>query len=357
MKVGILGDGLTSLALAKSLTNLDINIDIFESQRNQIYDKSRTLAISKDNTEFFNQNIINIQKLLWNIKKIEIYSENLKNEKLINFKSKNNKLFSIVRNFDLKKILISELKKNKFIRFKKNHNFNNSDKDDYKLIINCDNHNLISKKFFYKKNKKNYNSFAHTTIIKHKKLSDNHTASQIFTKYGPLAFLPISSTETSIVFSVKGKKSIDFENLIKKYNTKYTILKISNIASFELKSSDLRSYHYKNILAFGDLLHKLHPLAGQGFNMSLRDIKELLKLINFKIEHGLDLDSSICKDFEENTKHKNYLFLNGIDFVYEFFNFQSKNENTPLTKFIQMIGKNHTVNKFFTKVADKGIII
>ena len=29
------------------------------------------------------------------------------------------------------------------------------------------------------------------------------------------------------------------------------------------------SYYKDNILAFGDLLHKVHPLAGQGFNMSI----------------------------------------------------------------------------------------
>ena len=45
----------------------------------------------------------------------------------------------------------------------------------------------------------------------------------------------------------------------------------------------MRSYYYKNILAFGDLLHKLHPLAGQGFNMSIRDINELSKIIKKKL--------------------------------------------------------------------------
>ena len=34
----------------------------------------------------------------------------------------------------------------------------------------------------------------------------NKTAIQIFTKYGPLAFLPLSKTKTSIVFSILNKK-------------------------------------------------------------------------------------------------------------------------------------------------------
>ena len=67
--------------------------------------------------------------------------------------------------------------------------------------------------------------------------------------------------------------------------------------SFKIYSSNLRSYYYKNILAFGDLLHKLHPHAGQGFNMTLRDIREILDLIDVKIKNGLELDSSICNRF------------------------------------------------------------
>ena len=82
------------------------------------------------------------------------------------------------------------------------------------------------------------------------------------------------------------------------------------MSSFELKSSNLRNYYKENILAFGDLLHKLHPLAGQGFNMSLRDIKLLSDLIDKKISLGLDLDSSLCEEFQKKSqKRRNLIFL------------------------------------------------
>ena len=84
-------------------------------------------------------------------------------------------------------------------------------------------------------------------------------------------------------------------NLAKKYNPTYIINKINTWNRFKLKSSILRNYYNDNILAFGDLLHKIHPLAGQGFNMSLRDIKLLSDLIDKKINLGLDLDSSLCQ--------------------------------------------------------------
>ena len=355
MNVCIVGDGLVSLTLAKALVSQGIYVDIFSDQKVNKIDKSRTLALSKANIDFFNKNILNIDKFLWDINKIEIYSENLKNEKLLNFKNDKKQLFSIIRNYELYNYLFLSLIKNNF--FKKKKDYKKLKIKNYNLIINCDINSSFTKKYFHNKLSKNYNSFAHTTIIDHKKLINNNTAVQIFTKRGPIAFLPLSNIKTSVVYSVRGFNKINLENLIKKYNTKYSNIRINQISSFELKSSSLKNYYFQNILAFGDLLHKLHPLAGQGFNMSIRDIKFLLELIKFKLDHGLELDKSICIDFEKKTKHKNYLFSNGIDFVYEFFNLDSKIDNSILSKSVKLLGKNQYVNKFFTKLADNGLVI
>ncbi len=96
MKVCILGNGLTSLALAKALVNKGISTDVFLSNNNKKKDKSRTLGISKSNIEFFNKNILNIEKFLWDINKIEIYSENLNNKKIIDFNDKK-RLFLFIK--------------------------------------------------------------------------------------------------------------------------------------------------------------------------------------------------------------------------------------------------------------------
>ncbi len=357
MKVSILGSGLTSLALANLLVNQGIKVDIFFGQKPIKNNNIQTLGISKTNIDFFNANILNINKFLWPINKIEIFSENLKNEKILNFKNNDKPLFSIIKNIELYNYLFLNLKKKKLIKFKKNITYKNLIKKDYKLIFNCDRQHLVSKKFFYKKIDKDYNSYAFVTTFKHEKLLDNHIAAQIFTKKGPLAFLPISSSETSVVYSVKGKNDLDLASFIIKYNSKYKIKKINKSIRFKLKSSNLRSYYHDNIIAFGDLLHKLHPLAGQGFNMTIRDIRRINELINLKKELGLDLDNSICSDFEKNSKNKNYLFSTGIDFIYELFNFNSKTNNNSLSKAVKFFGKNKVINKFITQVADNGRII
>ena len=357
MNVSILGDGLTSVTLAKMLVNQGIKVDIYSDKKPKKYNKIQTLGISKSNIEFFNKNILNINKFLWNIENIEIFSENLKNEKILSFQKKDSNLFSIVRNDNLYKHLLFSLKKNRLIKFKKKIKSSDLLNNKYDLIFNCDHLNSVSKKFFFRKMDKNYKSFAHITTFKHKKISKNNIASQVFTKNGPLAFLPVSSTETSVVYSAKGKKNINLKNCINKYNMKYQNLRLNEIYCFELKSSNLRSYYYKNIIAFGDLLHRLHPLAGQGFNMTIRDIKELQRLIDFKKKHGLGLDNSVCIDFEKNTRNKNFLFSSGIDFIYEFFNLENKLKDNNLSKFVRFLGMNKKTNKLFTKFADNGIII
>ena len=63
MKVCILGNGLTSLALAKSLVNTGLNVDIIFDGKKIKNNYDRTIGISKVNLEFFNKNILNINKL------------------------------------------------------------------------------------------------------------------------------------------------------------------------------------------------------------------------------------------------------------------------------------------------------
>jgi 2-octaprenyl-6-methoxyphenol hydroxylase len=252
--------------------------------------------------------------------------------------------------------LKKDLSKNSLFKKKYSNSRNISFLKDYDLIINCDYSHHITKKFFDKKIKKKYKSLAYTTIIEHKKILNN-TATQIFTQKGPLAFLPISSNQTSIVFSIHNSvnKKENIKELIKKYNHKYKIYKIHEINFFELSALNLRSYYHNNILAFGDLLHKVHPLAGQGFNMTLRDIKVFLKIIKDKQSLGLPLNSTINYEFEKRLKHKNFIFSNGIDLIHNFFNFERKFKNKTISKSIQYIAKNPSLNRVFTKIADEGI--
>jgi 2-octaprenyl-6-methoxyphenol hydroxylase len=358
MTVCILGNSLTALTLAKALVNQNICVDILFNKKNLNLSQTRTIGISKNNIDYFNKNIINIKKIIWKLKKIEIFSENLKNERLINFEKSNDHLFSIIQNYKLIKLLEKALSKNKFFKAKFLDKRHLSFLNKYDLIINCDSSNTITNRYFSKKIIKKYNCCAYTTIIKHDK-TVNDVALQIFTKKGPLAFLPISNEETSIVYSVHNfieQKKENIQQLIKDKNFRYKIKDIKKINSFELKSLNLRSYYHKNILAFGDLLHKVHPLAGQGFNMTNRDIKVLLEIIKDRLDVGLPLDSSVNREFQKKLRHKNFIFSNGVDLIYEFFNIERQIKSSFLSKSVKLISQQPLINNLFRKIADKGVL-
>ena len=55
-------------------------------------------------------------------------------------------------------------------------------------------------------------------------------------------------------------------------------------------------------------MHVVHPLAGQGFNLILRDIKKLNELISKNLRLGLTIkDSNIPKDLSDSRKPENLL--------------------------------------------------
>jgi 2-octaprenyl-6-methoxyphenol hydroxylase len=91
--------------------------------------------------------------------------------------------------------------------------------------------------------------------------------------------------------------------------------------------------------------------------MTIRDIKVLSKIIKKRIDLGLPIDSSVNLEFQKKIKHKNFIFSNGIDLIHEFFNLERKINNNFLSKSVKLIGNNPSINKIFTKIADKGVLL
>ncbi len=349
MKICLIGNNLTNLVLANILIKKKINVDIISQSKQPLLTNTiRTIAISNENYEFLRQNIKDFSNLGWPTEKIKIYSAKNKSSELFEFKNKNQSNFFLLKY----SALYNLMKKNKSLKFIyiKNYNLNDIKKRDYNLIINSEQNNPITKKYFQKKIEKNYKSLAHTAIIDHKKI-ENKIASQIFTKNGPLAFLPLSKNQTSIVFSNNSTKLMDKLSLLKiinKYNHQYVITKISDVESVGIKFLVLRDYFFKNILSFGDLIHKVHPLAGQGFNMTIRDIKSLSNILEESIKLGIDDGEIIAENFQKINKHINFMYGLGIDTINSFFKFDNKLKNNLSGPLFKILKGNKFLNKYAT---------
>lgn len=366
MNVCLIGNSLTSLILAKALVNNKIKVSLYYEYKKKISSSVRTIGISDNNLKFIINKIIKIKSnLVWSINQIEIFDELINNNKILTFKKNSKKLFHIIKNEDLFiKLNNNLIKTNNFKKIKiKSKSFYTQilSNKKYDLIINCNANNEISKKFFNKKIIKNYNNTAYASIINHKK-NINNKALQIFTKFGPIAFLPISKTQTSVVYSIDNEKMNNlkfnqesFKKIIHKYNKFYKINFIGNYEKFDLKLLLSKNYFYKNILNFGDGIHQIHPLAGQGFNMTIRDLIILRELINNKLDLGLPLDCSIYEDFEKRTKHLNFLFASSIDLILQFFSIDNSFFKNYSKKIFNFLNKNKSINDLIIKYADRGL--
>jgi len=357
MKICLIGQNLTNLILASVFEEKKLNVDIYLNKKFQNIKTNRTIALSSENFDYL-KFVTKSRIIPWKSKEIKIFTENSQSKEIINFIKKNKEVFNLVSYSKLNEIFLKKMKKSKFIKL---YHLDTSSSlilnkiKKYDLVINSENKNFISNKFFTNKIKKNYRSRAYTFIINHSR-KDNDIAIQVFTKFGPLAFLPLSNTKTSIVFSYKGAK-IDDEKIIdifKKYNSFYPFAKINKIENFSLSFEMLRNYTYNNILAFGDLIHRIHPLAGQGFNMTIRDIKIISRLVNDRISLGLPIDISVAEDFQNSTKHLNYLYGKAIDGIYEFFRLDNNINNSISKPVFSILNKNSIFKKYSNILSDKG---
>ena len=364
MTICLIGKNLTSLVLSKIFANKGINVDLYYSNNkitnNMTNTLSRTIGLSNDSVNFLESYKILNKKDCWDIKQIKLYKEK-EPDSFLNFKPDKSS-FSMISYNTLYKSLESKLKKNKRIKIKKKKYqsfFLKLIKKNYEIIIITDTNNSLSKKYFGKYFKKNYKSTAFTTIINHSHIQNN-TAKQYFTRFGPLAFLPISNNQTSVVFSIFDENLINdkikIKNIIEQYNRHYKIKNIRTLQEFPINLFLSHNYFYKNILSFGDALHKVHPLAGQGFNMTVRDTKILSELIDKNLALGLNLNT-ILEKFEIERKNPNFIFAMGIDFLHEFFKATNKYNFKNVKYLFKFLNKNMFIKNKIEKFADKGFIL
>ena len=321
--------------------------------------KSRTVGLSQNSIDFLEEQGINIKKIGHKINKINLQKNGEKKNFLEFNANKTDSCFTMVKNDSFFNKVCGSLKKEKLyseklIGVEKNYEkiltkFKNN------IIINSENNNYIKKKYFPRSIKKDYHSKAFTSIITHQNFK-NDQATQVFTDFGPLAFLPISKKKTSIVFSAYNNAELNenkIKELIKIHNKNYLIKSFQKIESFPIKFSVARKYVYKNILLFGDNIHKVHPLAGQGFNMTIRDIIILNSMIKKNIALGLDLLTCL-KAFEKKRGHSNILFSHGIDFVHEFFKLDNKIGSSYTKKMFNIFNSSLLFKKLSQQVANRG---
>ena len=146
----------------------------------------------------------------------------------------------------------------------------------------------------------------------------NH-AFQIFTTSGPLAFLPYSNDKASIVWSLKNNSKelqYDKNSLESKINNYFEkeigALKIENIENHRLNFNFAKKLYEKNTVIIGNIAHNIHPIAGQGLNLSIKDISLFLEIMTKYKSIGYELHNQMAfKEFDQLRKVDNATYSFG----------------------------------------------
>jgi 2-polyprenyl-6-methoxyphenol hydroxylase-like FAD-dependent oxidoreductase len=361
-RICIVGDGLAGLITALSLNDLpslDVQIIV---KKNKLKKDKRTTAISVSNYEFFHHVLDKLdKKLFWPSKKINLFYEtNKKKINFLNFNENKNNLLYVFENDKIKDILNKEIKKKKIKIIRKNIN-KLGDLDAYDLKILClgRNSKIYQSVIKNRSIEKDYKEMALTGYVKHNLKGIN--TSQFFLKEGPLAILPFSKNDFSFVWSVK--KNFIEKNISSTIKLKICeILKveninITNIQTYPLTLSLKRTYYKNDVLILGEGLHTIHPVAGQGFNLVMRDIKKLKEVLKHYTGIGMSIKSSpALEDFSNQRKSENIITGIGVDLTHNFFK-QNKLLDPLKDIILKNISKNSTLKKISKFISNQGLSI
>lgn len=158
-----------------------------------------------------------------------------------------------------------------------------------RLIVAADGSNSITRKLLkIETSQKNYEQVAIIAQLESSQPHE-HTAFEYLTKSGPLAILPREDKRRGLIWSVDSSEAPallqldDVEFLAKLQKTVgYRVGQLTAItprASYPLQLITTKNPLRAGFILLGNAAHTLHPLAGQGFNLALRDVAALAEVL------------------------------------------------------------------------------
>ena len=171
-------------------------------------------------------------------------------------------------------------------------------------------------------NVKEYNQTALVFNIRHSKPHKN-CAYECFLKNGPFALLPLSDPNQSSVVWCDDKDIAEIKLNLKdleyhlqtRCSSIYDDVKIiTEVVKFPLSLTYMDEYYKDRAVFVGDSLHSIHPVAGQGYNLSIRDIHRLTELLVKYHSLGFDIGSEVLlKEFTRHRKKDNLMMIKATD--------------------------------------------
>src|SRR5690606_1629156 len=131
------------------------------------------------------------------------------------------------------------------------------------------------------------NPYQQVAVIANVTTANGHAgvAYERFTETGPLALLPLSGQRSALVWTLavdvaEEVAQLPDEAFLERLQAAFgfrmgALLRVGERASYPLNLIEAEEQVRSNLVVLGNAAHSLHPIAGQGFNLSLRDAMAL----------------------------------------------------------------------------------
>jgi 2-octaprenylphenol hydroxylase len=142
------------------------------------------------------------------------------------------------------------------------------------------------------------------------------TAWQRFLPTGPVAVLPLADGASSIVWSADEERArelldMDAEEFVVQLRDALegrlgNITLLGSRQAFPLKSTRVDHYIAERVALVGDAAHRVHPLAGQGANLGLKDVATLVDVVEAAAAVSRDIGvRQVLRRYERWRKTEN----------------------------------------------------
>tara|TARA_B100000965_G_scaffold402519_1_gene428636 strand:- start:1493 stop:2662 length:1170 start_codon:yes stop_codon:yes gene_type:complete len=228
-----------------------------------------------------------------------------------------------------------------------------------KLIIFADGKNSMIKK--YSDFQFITHDFEQTAISIKAKVDrkNQNIAFQYFTSEGPLALLPYNKSYSSIVWSLKKDSYIlklsekklqeEINNIVE---SKINDFVIDNLQTFDLSFSFAKKLFSDRIAITGDTAHSIHPIAGQGLNLIIKDIDCLTKQLMKYKTLGYDLGDSIAlNEYNNLRKSDNVAYSFGTIVLDEIFSTENRHLRKLTSSALMTLNQSTKLKNFFVNSA------
>ena len=187
-----------------------------------------------------------------------------------------------------------------------NVTLNSGDVLQTSLLLGCDGVNSPCRKLAnIDVNKSDYQQVALIANVATKK-AHNNKAFERFTEFGPIAMLPLvtlnsSQSRCSLVWTMPAEQS---EELLAHNNEEFSqqlelafgswlgeITQVGKRDVYPLVLLHAKQQTYHRMALIGNASHTIHPIAGQGFNLGLRDVQLMANLLTKQLQNNADIGS------------------------------------------------------------------